>query len=114
MEAMFTKMAMRVPANVNDAVFAAAHDIHRYSNSITPKDTGELRSTSVVNPIAGGAEIRYVAPYAIYVHENLEVAHPHHAHNPNCHGQAKFLHTAILAGFKLVGRTIQAMMLRKV
>ena len=38
--------------------------------------------------------VTFTAPYASYVHENLEIAHPHHG-GRNCGGRAKFLEIAL-------------------
>lgn len=62
----------------------------------TPVDTGALRDSGFVEPAEedfGGVSVRLgfggaSAPYAIYVHENLEAIHPV--------GEAKFLESTIL------------------
>jgi hypothetical protein len=65
----------------------------------TPIDTGRLREGFGVAmrtyPNRDTARVFNNTPYAIYVHENLDVAHPTHAHNANCHGEAKFLSRAV-------------------
>lgn len=64
---------------------------------LTPYDTGFLRSQAILMVADGGNQviIGYTAPYATYVHENLEIRHPYHKSNPDCGGQAKFLETAL-------------------
>lgn len=62
---------------------------------LTPKKTGYLRSTGVLYDFGTYIVIAFTASYASYVHENLEIAHPHHASNPNCGGRAKFLEIAM-------------------
>lgn len=54
---------------------------------LTPIDTGFLRSSGVVIDLGDAIVIAFVAPYALYVHENLQ-AH----HNV---GRAKFLEVAV-------------------
>lgn len=60
-----------------------------------PMKTGYLRSTGVLMDFGTYIVIAFLAPYATYVHENLEIKHPNHASNPDCGGRAKFLERAV-------------------
>lgn len=62
---------------------------------LTPKKTGFLRKSGALYDFGSYIIIAFTAPYATYVHENLEIAHPQHASNPNCGGRAKFLEIAL-------------------
>jgi hypothetical protein len=54
----------------------------------------------------------YTAPYAVYVHENLEIEHPQHGER-NCGGQAKFLEQPLREGRRKMGDIIRRKMARK-
>ena len=62
---------------------------------LTPMKTGTLRKSGVLFDFGTYIIIAFTAPYATYVHENMEIAHPHHTSNPNCGGRAKFLEIAL-------------------
>ena len=62
---------------------------------LCPMDTGTLRQSGVLLDFGTYIVIAFTAPYATYVHENMEIAHPHHTSNPNCGGRAKFLEIAL-------------------
>lgn len=62
---------------------------------LCPMDTGTLRKSGVLLDFDTYIIIAFTAPYATYVHENMEIAHPHHSSNPNCGGRAKFLEVAL-------------------
>ena len=62
---------------------------------LTPMKTGTLRQSGVLFDFGTYIIIAFTAPYATYVHENMEIAHPHHTSNPNCGGRAKFLEIAL-------------------
>lgn len=62
---------------------------------LTPMKTGTLRQSGVLLDFGTYIVIAFTAPYATYVHENMEIAHPHHTSNPNCGGRAKFLEIAL-------------------
>lgn len=62
---------------------------------LCPMDTGTLRKSGVLLDFGTYIIIAFTAPYATYVHENMEIAHPHHTSNPNCGGRAKFLEVAL-------------------
>lgn len=62
---------------------------------LCPMRTGALRKSGILIEYSGYVVIMFTAPYAYYVHENLEIAHPHHPSNPNCGGRAKFLEIAM-------------------
>lgn len=67
------------------------------AEELTPYKTGTLRRSGVLMVADGGNQviIGFTAPYATYVHENLEIKHPYHESNPDCGGQAKFLEKAL-------------------
>lgn len=62
---------------------------------LCPMDTGTLRKSGVLLDFGTYIIIAFTAPYATYVHENMEIAHPNHSSNPNCGGRAKFLEVAL-------------------
>jgi len=62
---------------------------------LCPMDTGNLRNSGTIYDFGSYIIIAFTAPYATYVHENLEIAHPNHSKNPNCGGRAKFLEIAL-------------------
>ena len=48
---------------------------------LTPVDTGTLRKSAFILDGGDYILIGYSAPYAMYVHENLNIKHPHHKNN---------------------------------
>jgi hypothetical protein len=88
------------------ALYIEALKIMAVSIMRTPVDTGALRAShSVSRPETNGDDTSVTisvggpsAPYAIYVHENLEAHHPV--------GQAKFLESAILEARGEIGQNI--------
>ena len=62
---------------------------------LTPMKTGTLRQSGVLFDFDTYIIIAFTAPYASYVHENMEIAHPNHTSNTNCGGRAKFLEIAL-------------------
>lgn len=78
-------------------LFVLGQSILGRAEELTPYDTGRLRKSGVLMVADGGKSviIGFAAPYASYVHEDLQIIHPHHKHNPDCGGQAKFLETAL-------------------
>lgn len=62
---------------------------------LTPMKTGFLRESGQLVDFGNYIVIAFTAPYATYVHENLNISHPTHASNPNCGGRAKFLEIAL-------------------
>lgn len=63
-----------------------------------PKRTGALAASLRVDIYSNGFAIGFYQPYAMYVHENMEIKHPVHIHNGveyDCGGEAKFLWNAI-------------------
>lgn len=61
---------------------------------LTPMDTGTLRKSGVLLEFSDYIIVAFTAPYAVYVHENLEIMHPIHP-GYNCGGRAKFLEIAL-------------------
>ena len=78
-------------------LFRLGQSILGRAEELAPYKTGELRRSGVLMVADGGNQIiiGFVAPYATYVHENLEIKHPYHKSNPDCGGQAKFLERAL-------------------
>lgn len=78
-------------------LFRLGQSILGRAEELAPYKTGELRRSGVLMVADGGNQIiiGFVAPYATYVHENLEIKHPYHKSNPDCGGQAKFLEKAL-------------------
>lgn len=78
------------PARLAKALYTEAQEIMTKSRRLVPVDTGALRASGQVRTGHSGrepyVEVVYggpAAPYAIYVHERMDLAHPV--------GQAKFL-----------------------
>lgn len=62
------------------ALFIEANNVMNESKEIVPVDTGYLRASGYVDlpregPGGINVEMGYTAPYAIYVHENLNARH---------------------------------------
>ena len=62
---------------------------------LCPMKTGTLRKSGILLDFGTYIIISFTAPYATYVHENMEIAHPIHSSNPDCGGRAKFLEIAV-------------------
>ena len=62
---------------------------------LCPMKTGTLRKSGILLDFGTYIIISFTAPYATYVHENMEIAHPNHSSNPDCGGRAKFLEIAV-------------------
>lgn len=74
-----------------DGLLKAGLLVQRRAQEKTPVDTGNLKASASTTP-GGTAEkpeavVSFYAPYAVYVHENLESHHPV--------GQARFLAAAL-------------------
>jgi hypothetical protein len=88
------RIKKEMPAIMGRGLYRAGNRIMTLSKeNYVPIDTGFLKSTGVVDLprlTAGGMEVqlKYSANYAVYVHERLNVAHPH--------GQAKYLEAAMI------------------
>lgn len=90
------QMVQTTPKKIASALYEEAQIEMREAKRRTPWKTGTLRGTGIVNkPERDGNQISVTlsfggpaAPYAIYVHENLEAIHPH--------GEAKFLESTLL------------------
>lgn len=90
-----------LPENVRQAlgraVYESALEVEGLSRDMTPYDTGALEGSHETHPpVFAGDDVTALitvggpaAPYAMYVHENLDARHDH--------GQAKFLESAVLA-----------------
>lgn len=93
--AKLARMASRLPGVVSAAMYAEAEIEMAEAKRRTPWDTGALRSSGHVQPPrrdGSGVSVTLgfggsAAPYAIFVHENLEAFHPN--------GQAKFLESTL-------------------
>ena len=62
---------------------------------LCPMKTGTLRKSGILLDFGTYIVISFTAPYATYVHENMEISHPNHISNPDCGGRAKFLEIAV-------------------
>lgn len=62
---------------------------------LAPMKTGTLRQSGVLFDFGTYIVIAFTAPYASYVHENMNISHPNHTSNTNCGGRAKFLEVAL-------------------
>lgn len=80
------------------ALYEEANRIFNESQALVPVDTGALRSSGQVTlPQQGASGVQVTigyggaaAPYAIYVHERMELNHPNG-------GQAKYLEEPVMA-----------------
>ena len=61
---------------------------------LCPMKTGTLRRSGILLDFGTYIVISFTAPYATYVHENMEIAHPIHG-DRDCGGRAKFLEVAV-------------------
>ena len=61
---------------------------------LCPMKTGTLRKSGILLDFGTYIIISFTAPYATYVHENMEIAHPIHG-GRDCGGRAKFLEIAV-------------------
>ena len=61
---------------------------------LCPMKTGTLRKSGILLDFGTYIVISFTAPYATYVHENMEIAHPIHG-DRDCGGRAKFLEIAV-------------------
>lgn len=61
---------------------------------LCPMKTGTLRKSGILLDFGTYVIISFTAPYATYVHENMEIAHPIHD-GRDCGGRAKFLEIAV-------------------
>ena len=61
---------------------------------LCPMKTGTLRRSGILLDFGTHIIIAFTAPYATYVHENMEIAHPIHG-DRDCGGRAKFLEIAV-------------------
>lgn len=108
MQRRLERMAQRVPTEVGRALLEEAHIERTESMKRTPVEFGALRASHEVEPpVVSGRDVSVKitvggpsAPYAIYVHEDLD-AH----HNV---GQAKFLESTIMESRPYMARRIAA------
>ena len=61
---------------------------------LCPMKTGTLRKSGILLDFGTYIVISFTAPYATYVHENMEITHPIHG-GRDCGGRAKFLEIAV-------------------
>lgn len=61
---------------------------------LCPMKTGTLRKSGILLDFGTYIVISFTAPYATYVHENMEISHPIHG-GRDCGGRAKFLEIAV-------------------
>lgn len=86
------KLFITTPVAVSESLDKVANKVLAESIQLTPVETGTLRrAQKVTNKKVGidevSVEVRADTDYAVYVHERLDLHHPH--------GQAKFLETAV-------------------
>lgn len=95
LEGALERIVRALPSEVSSALYEEAEIERKESMRRTPWETGTLRASHETSrPKMGweGWEVTIsvggpAAPYAVYVHENLEAFHKH--------GQAKFLESTI-------------------
>lgn len=108
LRARLARLKTRFPDEVARALYQETEIETTEVKKRTPVDQGTLRGTvHTVGPVKEGSIIYTLiacggpaAPYAIYVHENLEAHHPV--------GQAKFLESVILESRAYMGQRVAA------
>lgn len=124
----FRKTLKGLPAELleraGQALYEEALVMKDASMERTPVASGSLRASHDVDkPEGDGTKVRVVirvggssAPYAYFVHENLEINHNAPHRNPSdgkvytCGGEAKFLETSVREGSEGLGARIAARM----
>lgn len=104
---MLERVATETNASLDDALLAEAELIMTEAKERTPVLTGALRASGHVDQTDKGVRLEFggpSAPYAVYVHENLEAYHSN--------GQAKFLESAVLDALPTFHDNVAARMLR--
>lgn len=91
----FYKGLGEIKQNLHGELLLLGKSILGRAIELAPMDTGNLRRSGVLYDFGTYIVIGFTAPYATYVHENLEIKHPVHRNNPNCAGRAKFLEIAL-------------------
>ena len=81
--------------SLHDELILLGKSILGRATELCPMKTGTLRRSGVIFDMGSYIRIAFTAPYATYVHENMDIVHPVHKGNPDCGGQAKFLETAL-------------------
>lgn len=95
----FAKVWAKVGGDMHTQLVTLGQSILGRAIELTPYKTGFLRSSGALYDFGTYIVIAFTAPYASYVHENLEISHPVHPSNPNCGGRAKFLEIAVQEAF---------------
>lgn len=82
------------PESIHNELLILGKSILGRAIELCPMKSGYLRSTGILYDFGTHIWIAFTAPYATYVHENLEIKHPLHG-GRNCGGRAKFLEIAL-------------------
>lgn len=95
----FIRLSKRLKLNrdegyTHDELILLGKSILARAVELCPMNKGNLRKSGTLYDMGDYIIITFTAPYASYVHENLEIAHPHHG-GRNCGGRAKFLEIAL-------------------
>jgi hypothetical protein len=102
----FEKINRMVEQNLTESLKKGGDMILKESNSLAPRDTGNMIRESDVKEVAPlDFQVRYNEDYALYVHEDLEARHPNG-------GQAKFLQIATNDNGKKVIKDISKELLK--
>jgi hypothetical protein len=80
--------------NTHDELILLGKSILARAIELCPMKTGNLRSSGFMLDMGDHVIIGFSAPYASYVHENLNIVHPIHG-GRDCGGRAKFLEVAL-------------------
>lgn len=83
----FIRKMRRTKSNSMKALVAVGKAILGRAVELCPYKTGSLRKSGILIVYKNYIEIVFTAPYATYVHENMENSHPY--------GRAKFLELAL-------------------
>jgi len=86
-------LGSKTQATMNDKMLTLANAILIRAKQLVPVDTGVLKASGEVVKRGGRGlqryTVRFTAPYAIYVHENLSARHAHGK-------EAKFLEKSVI------------------
>lgn len=82
---------------IGEQLTTTANKILAEAKDNAPEDTGNLKATARVKVYSDEAQIVFPAPYAMYVHENLNATHTK--------GHAKYLEQALYSSSFVVDLT---------
>jgi hypothetical protein len=94
-----SKLTGSLQEDLHEELLVLGQSILGRAIELCPMDTGRLRQSGTLFDFGNYIVIAFTAPYASYVHENMEIKHPWHMYGRgwqyDCGGQAKFLEKAL-------------------